>query len=386
MSVRQQIFDQLRKSEKILIALPEKLTADSLSAGLALQLFLRKLQKEAVVASSGSLPENLRFLPGADGIKSSIGSGSGLVVTVDATIKKLEEISYHTTDDKVHIYLKSKNQPFTPQDLSFTEDKLPLDLIVVLEAQSLESLGALFRDHADLFYQTPKINIDHKAGNELFGAVNLVELAATSIGEILAGLLEEFEQGLIDEDIATCLLAGIITKTRSFQQAQTTPEAFLKASRLIGAGGRQQEIIKNIYKTKSLALLKLWGRCLARLKTVGDLSLVYSSLNAGDFEKSEASGEEILPALKELLDNLSGYQVAGIFAEQVQGVVRLVLAIYSTLPLEKITEALEIKTKPVTELGQYQIFEVEWKDLSLAEAEQRLLFALQPLKTFLGSV
>jgi len=43
----------------------------------------------------------------------------------------------------------------------------------------------------------------------------LVELTATSVAEILAGLLEQFEAALLDEDIATALLTGIMGDERA---------------------------------------------------------------------------------------------------------------------------------------------------------------------------
>jgi nanoRNase/pAp phosphatase (c-di-AMP/oligoRNAs hydrolase) len=374
LSIQEQIFDQVRKANKILIALPEALTADSLASGLALKLFLQKLRKDAELFSSGVLPDSLKFLPGSDSVKSEIASGQSLVITLDTTQKNLDEISYQIAEGKAQIFLKSRGQPFAEEDLSFATDKFPLDLIVTLDAVSLESLGQLFQNRTDLFYQTPKISIDHKAGNEYFGAINLVDLAASSVAEILAGLLEQFEAELLDEDIATCLLAGIITKTNSFQHSQTTPQAFLKASKLVNLGGRQQEIIRHIYKTKSLGMLKLWGRVLARLKSAEDFSLIYSVLNETDFEKSEAGEGEVIPALKELLDNVSGYNLAAILS-QTRGGVRVVLAAHASANVAPVLDSLQAPAKPALIVGQYQVFDFVLPNLSITDAENRFLEA-----------
>ncbi len=386
LSTQEQIFDRLRKANKVLIALPQNLTADAVASGLALKLFLQKMQKDVDLASSGSRAENLRFLPASDSIKTDITAGKSLVVSLDILQKKLEELSYQTTEDKVNIYLKSKDEAFVPADVSFFSEKFPVDVIVTLDAPSLESLGNLFHDHADLFYETPKINIDHKAGNDLYGAINLVDVTATSVAEILAGLLERFEQNLLDEDIATALLTGIITKTNSFQHALTTPESFMKASRLVGFGGRQQEIIKNIYKTKSLPLLKLWGRVLARLKTQEDLSLVYSVISRTDFEKSESSEAEVILALKELLENIGGYKLAVILFEANSGGIGGLLAAHLSLPLEQLADNLKLPAQPILELPQYKIFSFISSQTTLAEAEQQMLGSLNPLQGTLSAV
>lgn len=379
LSIQQQIFDQLRHANKILVVLPEQLTADSLASGLALRLFLTKLDKDVTVACSGPVPEHLKFLPGADAVAADFSASKSFVVTLNTSQKKLEEVSYQTLPDKVQIFLKPRDVAFTENDLSFSSEQSPADVIVALEASSLESLGGLFEKHADLFFETPKISIDHKADNEYFGAINLVDITATSVAEILLGLLEQFEAQLIDEHIATCLLAGIITKTHSFQHSHTTPQAFLKASQLINLGGRQQEIIKHVYKTKSMSLLKLWGRCLARLKTGGRNSFIYSLLNAADFEKSEAGPEEILPVLKELLENISGYKLVAVIAEQSAQGVRVALAVHDAVAEQSLREALPQAGKALQALGQFRVYDFNLPELSLADAERRFVAGAEKL-------
>jgi len=384
LSVQEQIFDRLRKANKILIALPQVLTADAVASGLALKLFLHKLQKDVELVSSGRAEQGLRFLPSSDSLKSDFSAGKSLVIKVNTSVKKLDEISYQTSENQALIFLKSQGEVFETSDLGFSTDKFPVDVIVTLDAVSLESLGKLFEDHPDLFYETPKINIDHKAGNELYGAVNLVDVTATSVGEILSGLLEEFEVSLLDEDIATALLTGIITKTQSFQHVQTTPQAFLKASRLVGLGGRQQDIIKNLYKTKTLSLLKLWGRCLARLKTLDSGFLAYCVLTAGDFEKSQSTPDEGVAALKELVDNLSGYKLVAIVMETGANSSRILLAVHLTFSSKDISQYFNEAVVLPQNFGQYKIFDFILAEEPVIKAEQRLLGAAQGLENGLA--
>jgi nanoRNase/pAp phosphatase (c-di-AMP/oligoRNAs hydrolase) len=380
LSTTEQIFEQIKKAGKILIALPENLGADTVASGLALRRFLTKQQKDVILVSSGHLPENIKFLPESEVIKNSVNSSKSLVVTLDTTLKKLEEISYETTDDKVSIFLKSKNGEFSAEDISFSKDKLPLDLIVILDARSLEDLGKFYEENADLFFETPKINIDNKSGNEYFGSVNMVDVTATSISEILTGLFQEYEQQLIDEDVATCLLAGIIAKTQSFQHVQTTPKAFLKASELVSLGGRQQEIIKNIYKTKSLPLLKLWGRALARMKVEENKKAVYSMLNYTDFEKAEGSAKDVFPALKEFLDNISGYNIIALFTESTKGLNSMLAAVHEQIPAQDFLSKLELGGKVLNlSLGNYKVVQLDDLPGTLESLEAKFVETLKKL-------
>lgn len=374
LKIQQQMFDQIAKASKILIVLPELLYADALASGLALRLFLEKLHKDVTVISSAK-PEGLvGFLPKADEIKAEPQSIKSLVVELDTTQKKLDELSYQILDNKVEVFLKSKGEAFSPQDVSFKKEKFPIDLLIILGCQGFEDLGRLFRENTEIFYETPKVNIDNKPGNEYFGSINLVDVTATSLAEILTGLLESYEQQLIDEHIATCLLTGIITQTNSFQHAQTTPQALMKASRLVALGGRQQEIIKHIYKTKSLALLKLWGRALARLKVVEERGVAYSVLNPEDFEKTEASEDLLLSALKELLANVSGYRVLGILAQsQLGSPVRLLFAFHLEFDYGLFEKKFGQSVKILDAPGEpYRLCEFVVADLNLEEAESQL--------------
>jgi electron transfer flavoprotein alpha subunit len=156
LTVQQQIFEQIKKSNKILILLPNFSNVDSLASGLALRLFLFKLQKDAVLVSSGDMPENLKFLPGSSEIQNNIITSKSLVISVNTSLKKLDEISYETENNKVKIFLKSQQQEFLPEDLTFEKEKLPIDLIITLDAASLNDLGPVFENHTDIFLKLPK--------------------------------------------------------------------------------------------------------------------------------------------------------------------------------------------------------------------------------------
>ena len=376
----QQIFELIKKSQKVLIALPENLTADSLSAALALRLFLIKLQKDVVLGSSGKIPESLEFLPGTAFLVGRLEAGKSLVITVNTKQKKLQEISYQTQSEQAQVFLKAQGAEFTKDDLSFSQEKFPLDLIVCLSAKSPEEMGKFYEQQTDLFFETPKINIDNSAGNEYFGSINLVDLAATSVSEILAELFQKFEQQLVDEDIATCLLTGIIEQTGSFQRIQTTPKSFLKASELVALGGRQQEVIKNIFKTKPLSLLKLWGRALARMKTVEPGQVIYSLLTSSDLEKAESTKNDLWPALREFADNISGYKIIGLLAQVDKTSVRLLLAAHESVSLDKLFAALGPGFKILSfGFGSYKLVEQDFTGLPLEALENKFLESLHNL-------
>lgn len=376
LNITDQIFEYIRKANKILVALPYELNSDISASGLGLVLYLQKLAKDVTLAASKPLPERVSFLPRPLPLVNKLDTSKDLVVVLNTKNRKLEELSYRTFDESVDIFLKGKDGNFTAEDISFGSSQVPYDLIITLGCTSLEALGELFKNHAEIFYETPKINIDFHPGNEYFGAINLVDISATSISEILAGMLTKLEDQLIDEDIATCLLSGIIASTHSFQHTRTTPQALLTSADLINAGGRQQDIIKHLFKTKPLPLLQLWGRALARIKILAEDSFIYSILTRGDFAKSSTSEEDLLQVLSEMLDNISGYKTVALIAEIPEGKVRMLLALHPPLVFESFAKAFGQTGSVAAQLqGLYQMQSFEFADL--AEAEQKLLVAVK---------
>jgi phosphoesterase RecJ-like protein len=97
------------------------------------------------------------------------------------------------------------------------------------------------------------------------------------------------------------LLTGIITDTGSFQNANTTPKSLTVAAQLVAAGGRQQEIIRHVFKTKPLSTLKLWGRILESVRLDAESHFIWAKISQDDFLSSGAQESETSGVIDELL-------------------------------------------------------------------------------------
>jgi hypothetical protein len=126
---------------------------------------------------------------------------------------------------------------------------------------------------------------------------------------------------LIDEDVATLLLVGIVTDTGSFQHSNTSPEAFEVAADLLEKGARQQEIIKQIFKTKSLETLKLWGRVLSKIAYLPESKLVYSTVTLEDLADTGATMDDTGGIIDELMSNAPDAEVVMLLKEKEPGFV-----------------------------------------------------------------
>ncbi|MEJ0021627.1 MAG: hypothetical protein WDN47_03520 [Candidatus Doudnabacteria bacterium] len=304
MDLPQQIIAKISQAKNILIIAAGS-SGDGLSASLALRAFLKKLEKEVTLLSFTEVSSRFDFLPDYSEVITRIDLTKSLVINVATNRTQMSELSYKKNSDQLSIYIKPKKGEFSTDDISFDTSAFPFELVALIGISSLEQLGEFYSQNAQLFFQTPILNIDFRGSNENYGQLNFVDLTATSASEIILDLINKFESSLLDENIATQLLTGIITETNSFQHIRTTPQTFLKASQLVSLGANQQEIVGHLYKSKSLGLLKLWGRVLARLKQDFDNLLVYSVVNQSDLVKAGASEEDAKGIIKEMVSQLS---------------------------------------------------------------------------------
>ncbi|MEK9160011.1 MAG: DHH family phosphoesterase [Patescibacteria group bacterium] len=322
---RTQAEDLLRNAKNILIAPSSPMDGDSVGSSLALMVALRKMGKQVTVVGYEHMPDALKFLPFVSQIQPSIAPSRDLVISLSTENAEVDHLKYEVEQGKINIIVTAKEGRFTPHDLSFQSKEAEFDLIVTVDTGDLVQLGKLYEDHKDLFARIPVLNIDHHASNGKFGSHNYLEYGFAATTQMITPILQNFEkergEELIDEDVATLLLVGIITDTGSFQHSNTTPEAFEVAADLLERGARQQEIIKHIFKTKSLATLKLWGRVLSKIQYEPALKLVYSTITLQDLADTGANSDDTGGIIDELMSNAPGSEVVMLLKEKEPGFI-----------------------------------------------------------------
>jgi len=318
LSPKQQVVDILKNSERILILTHKNPDGDALGSMLALYLSLRKLGKDVLAVCNDPAPASLTFLPEIEKIDQNFAGSRDFVISLDITKTKADKIMYKVNGDKLDIVITPKGGQFSKEDISCCDGAFQFQAVVVLDSPDLERVGSPYEKNPEIFYDTPVVNIDHHAGNDYFGKINLVDLTSTSTAEILVSVLEALagDSKFINDDIATALLTGIIYDTNSFQNTNTTPKSLTVAAQLVASGGRQQDIIKYIYKTKPLSTLRLWGRALSNLKDEKEYKFVWAELKKKDYLEVGAAETESSGVIDELLKTASGVDFALLLSER----------------------------------------------------------------------
>jgi phosphoesterase RecJ-like protein len=300
----QQIQQLIEKSRHVLVVFNNHENIDAAAGAVGLAYFLEKNNKSVDIVCPNFVPtKNINFLNGIKNIKSGLEHLQKLIIKVDISQTKIDSLSYDIKDNWLSIYLTPKNGLLTKDELRTAQSSYKYDLIIALDTPELESLGTIFLNNTDLFYRTDIINIDYHSSNENYGQINYIDLNSTSVCETAYRFIKQLWLPLIDETAATALLTGMIAATSSFKTTNVTPLTLQTASELINHGADREKIIQNLYRTRSLATLKLWGLSLSKLKIDSTKRLAWTTISQEDFINCSANQEDLRDIISELIGN-----------------------------------------------------------------------------------
>ena len=312
-----QIEKLLEGKKNVLICFGKNSTGDAIASSVALAQYLEKLGKRVDIVSEGfELPKNLKFLKKAATIKSNFSHLQKFIITVDSEKSGVHELSYDLKDEKLRIFITPKKGFLTRDDVRTAQSDFKYDIIFVLGTQDYEKLGSIYDNNTELFYDKPVINIDYNTTNEHFGQINIIESTTTSVGEILFNIFQNWGEENINKNIATALLTAIIVNTRSFKTQNIKPHTLYLASKLMGLGADRDYIVQNLYRTRSLSTLKLWGQALSHINNDKSIRLVWTSITRDDFIRSGAHTNELYDIVDELISNSPEADMTLLFHEQ----------------------------------------------------------------------
>lgn len=302
-STTDQAIDFLSRSARPLLVVPAEPSSDAFCSMIALGLALETLKKDVTMVSAAHVPDSLQFLPGTSQVKEFIERTRDLVIDIPTGRVRPVDLHWEHTDGTLHIIVTpEKGKNFGEIAPRVTSGMYPWDLVVTLGAADLGRLGTPFTEHADFFYRTPILNIDHGTANEFFGTVNLVSATAGTVGEVVYDLLDTLGGvNLLTPEVATCLYAAILTGTRSFQSPHTTPRTFTIASTLLDQNADRQTVTRNLFATHTLPELRLLGRTLARLREA-PAGVFWSAISQYDFTESQGTPELVPAVLEEIVE------------------------------------------------------------------------------------
>jgi nanoRNase/pAp phosphatase (c-di-AMP/oligoRNAs hydrolase) len=324
----QQFKEALTSAKKILILLPQNPSNDAISSGLAFYLFLKESAIESDIATVDPLQNinKLKFLPQPEKIVSSVLGARDFILSFNTQHNKITGIKTKEFPNEVRIYITPENGTIDPRDFSFIPAEFKYSLLVCIGSPDKESFGKIFEENPDIFYEVPIVNVDNHSNNDNFGQINIINTKASSVAEIFYDLFIEINTSFLRDDIAKCLLTGIISATKSFQNSKTTPHALKISSELMTLGANQQEIVRHLFKTQPFSVLKLLGRVMSKLKWEEELKMVWSIVSIEDLVQTRTNPSDIAFVLEKIQNN---YETGEIFmilhttsSDKIKGVLK----------------------------------------------------------------
>ncbi|MDD3376759.1 MAG: bifunctional oligoribonuclease/PAP phosphatase NrnA [Candidatus Riflebacteria bacterium] len=163
------------------------------------------------------------------------------------------------------------------------------DLVLLLDSGEENRSGITFNRDKEL---TCLINIDHHASNTNFGDINYVDEKASSTCEIITALLE-LASFPIDEDVASSLMLGLITDSRSFQNEGIRYTAHMAAATLLKAGADTKTIYSLLNSDRSEADLRVQGFGLSNFKLESNDKLGVLIIKDSDLKQLNANTDNV---------------------------------------------------------------------------------------------
>ncbi len=158
---------------------------------------------------------------------------------------KADKLRYKVEDKFVKIFITPYRTSISEKDLQFSEGDFNVDVVLALGVHKQQDLDQAITAHGRILHDATIIAVNTQPNNEL-GSVNLVEQQASSLSEIAVELLNMLDKSMIDDQVATALLTGIVAETDRFRNAKTTPATMSTSAGLLTAGANQQLVASKL--------------------------------------------------------------------------------------------------------------------------------------------
>ncbi|MEX1127168.1 MAG: bifunctional oligoribonuclease/PAP phosphatase NrnA [Vicinamibacterales bacterium] len=211
-----QLRDEILARHRFLISSHARPDGDSIGSQLAMAFALDALGKEVRIVNADRAPDHYQDFPG------------------------MERIEYAAAIERPAV-----------------------DAVIVMECSDLSRTGVAGLEHERI------INIDHHAGNRMYGALNWHDDSAAACGEMVFDLIQALGVPLTFE-IATHIYLAILTDTGSFHHSNITPRTFDICRQCVEAGVTPAVMARRVFDSNSFGKLKLIGALLDDMQLVDE--------------------------------------------------------------------------------------------------------------------
>jgi hypothetical protein len=240
---KQQLVDKLKSANNILVTVSRNPTVDQLASCLGLALTLNKQGKHTAAVFSGEVPSTLEFLQPEDTIEKNTDSLRDFIIALDKS--KADKLRYKVEDNVVRIFITPYKTSISQEDFDFSQGDFNVDVLIALGVGKQEDLDEAITAHGRILHDATvaSINITPEGG---LGSINWHDSKSSSLSEMVTELTQSLDPMLMDTQIATALLTGIVSATNRFSNDKTSSQTMSVSATLMAAGANQQLVASKL--------------------------------------------------------------------------------------------------------------------------------------------
>jgi nanoRNase/pAp phosphatase (c-di-AMP/oligoRNAs hydrolase) len=226
---------KIEASNKTLIVLPKNPSFDQVAAALSLSLVLKEAGKTATVVSSQPMTVEFNHLVGVDKISNKV-QGTDLIVSFNYPADQIERVSYNDDGDRPNIVVQPKpGAPPLAENLAvFSYVGASADLVISVGLRDVNQLNFGGLDLSSSFL----VNLDNNQNNSYFGSLNIVDLQASSVSEMILAVTLGLNLPL-GVDAAQNLVSGIWQNTSGLNSSNVSADTYEAVAVCLRAGAEK---------------------------------------------------------------------------------------------------------------------------------------------------
>lgn len=252
-TAKQQIVDKLKEVDNVLVTVSSSPTVDELSAALGFTLLVNKLNKHATAVFSGAIPPAITFLDPEKTFENTVDSLRDFIIALDK--EKADHLRYKVEGDMVKIFITPYRTTIDDSDFEFSQGDYNVEMVVAIGVKNTDDLDRALADHGRILHDATVASLSMGEDYSDLGTLNWHDKEASSYSEMLVSLSEALrnDKNLIDEQIATAFLTGIVAATDRFSNERTTSKSMTMAAQLMAAGANQQLIATRLEEVNEVS-------------------------------------------------------------------------------------------------------------------------------------
>lgn len=237
MDQKQSVIERLQQANNILVTVSNNPSVDQLAACIGLTLALNKMGKHATAVFSGQVPSTIEFLQPERTIEKNTDSLRDFIIALDKA--KADKLRYKVEDKMVKIFITPYRTSISDKDLEFSQGDFNVDVVLAIGVHAQNDLDQAITAHGRILHDATVMTVNVNPGGEL-GSVNWLDAGASSLSELGVVLVNTLDNKLMDGQISTAFLTGIVAETERFSNSKTSPQTMSISAELMSAGANQQ--------------------------------------------------------------------------------------------------------------------------------------------------